>query len=690
METERDDGFFGRYKKPLIFIVTFMLCYVVLMTSQIAKKINISVGEIAKYNIKANREVINNIATKAKEKQAEENVPNQYTEKTDVKKALLENIKTLFAKINIYRDMTIEDKEKLSRLKEESPITLKNDSFEYLLKLPKDDLTSMENQILDGMNQVYEGSIKENNTEDIKKAQEVFLSAVAKSNMSSDSKELAYTIGESQIKPNLFYDKEKTEEMKKQAVKNVTPEMIQKNQIVVKEGEPATAEQIQILMDLGVLDDSVGTAWYIYLVIGMVAMMSLYLQWMYLYKYHKENIYDDNRKLILISVITVSMVVISRVMNFVSPFLIPFACGPLLLSILLDYKVSIVISALNILLISPVVDFNVEITIIALVSTIVGSTILKRLQQRNDILYSSIYIAAFNMIITFSMGTLISNNILDVIKKTGYAGIGSVLAAILTIGFLPLFESMFDIVTVIKLLELSNPNNPLMRKLLMEAPGTYHHSVLVANLAELATEAVGGNPVLARIAAYYHDVGKTKRPYFFKENQTGKENPHDKISPNLSTLIITSHVKDGLEMAKENNLPKVIQDVIQQHHGTTLVKYFYYTAKNNAENPEEIKEEDFRYLGPIPQFKESGIIMLADGVEAAVRSISDPTKGKIEEMVNNIIKDKLNTGQLDDCDLTLKDLDRIRESFLTSLNGIYHQRIEYPTDHTIGLKKQGE
>ena len=443
-------------------------------------------------------------------------------------------------------------------------------------------------------------------------------------------------------------------------------------------------------MDLGVLDDSVGTAWYIYLVIGMVAMMSLYLQWMYLYKYHKENIYDDNRKLILISVITVSMVVISRVMNFVSPFLIPFACGPLLLSILLDYKVSIVISALNILLISPVVDFNVEITIIALVSTIVGSTILKRVQQRNDILYSSIYIAAFNMIITFSMGTLISNNILDVIKKTGYAGIGSVLAAILTIGFLPLFESMFDIVTVIKLLELSNPNNPLMRKLLMEAPGTYHHSVLVANLAELATEAVGGNPVLARIAAYYHDVGKTKRPYFFKENQTGKENPHDKISPNLSTLIITSHVKDGLDMAKENNLPKVIQDVIQQHHGTTLVKYFYYTAKNNAENPEEIKEEDFRYLGPIPQFKESGIIMLADGVEAAVRSISDPTKGKIEEMVNNIIKDKLNTGQLDDCDLTLKDLDRIRESFLTSLNGIYHQRIEYPTDHTIGLKKQGE
>ena len=319
METKKEGSFFEKYKKPFIFIITFMLCYVVLMTSQIAKKINISVGEIAKYNIKANREVINNIATKAKEKQAEENVPNQYTEKPDVKKSSIENIKTLFAKVNTYRDMTIEDKEKISRLKEESPITLKNDGFEYLLKLSKEDLTSMENQILDGMNQVYEGSIKENNSEDLKKAQEVFLGFITKSNMSSESKDVASMIGVYQIAPNLFYDKDKTEEMKKQAVKNITPEMIQKNQIVVKEGEPATAEQIQILMDLGILDDSVGTAWYIYLVIAMVVMMSLYLQWMYLYKYHRDEIYNDNRKLILISVITVSMIVISRIMNFVSP-----------------------------------------------------------------------------------------------------------------------------------------------------------------------------------------------------------------------------------------------------------------------------------------------------------------------------------------------------------------------------------
>ena len=214
----------------------------------------------------------------------------------------------------------------------------------------------------------------------------------------------------------------------------------------------------------------------------------------------------------------------------------------------------------------------------------------------------------------------------------------------------------------------------------MEAPGTYHHSMMVANLAEMAAEEVNADSVVARIGAYYHDIGKVVRPVFFKENQMTKENPHDKINASLSTLIITSHVKDGLELAKEYKLPKIVQDIIVQHHGTTLVKYFYYTEKNNSEHPDEVREEDFKYPGPIPSTKEAGIIMLADSAEAAVRSITDPTKGKIEEMVNNIIKDKLYSGQLDDCDLTLKDLSTIRKTFLKGFNSIYHQRIEYPTE----------
>ena len=258
--------------------------------------------------------------------------------------------------------------------------------------------------------------------------------------------------------------------------------------------------------------------------------------------------------------------------------------------------------------------------------------------------------------------------------------VGTITSAILTIGLLPILEGAFDVVTTLKLLELSNPNNPLLKKLLMEAPGTYHHSMLVANLAEMAADEVGANSVIARIGAYYHDIGKITRPYFFKENQLTNENPHDNINENLSAMIIISHVKDGVEMAKEYNLPEMIIDIIKQHHGTTLVKYFYYTARNKSDNPDDIKEEDFRYKGPIPNTKESAIIMLADSTEAAVRSINDPTTKKLEEMINNIVDDKVKLGQLDNCELTLKDLSKIKECFLRALNGIYHKRIEYPKE----------
>ncbi len=305
------------------------------------------------------------------------------------------------------------------------------------------------------------------------------------------------------------------------------------------------------------------------------------------------------------------------------------------------------------------------------------------MQQRNDIIYISLYIAVINVILAFSAGFILSNSVIDVGKKALFSFIGSIISAVLTIGFLPLLESTFDIVTTMKLLELSNPNHPLLKTLLIKAPGTYHHSVLVGNLAEVAAEIVGGDPILARVAAYYHDIGKTKRPYFFKENQVGRENPHDKISANLSALIIISHVKDGLEISREHKIPKIIQDIIQQHHGNSLVKYFYITAKNKCERPDQIDENHFRYDGPVPETKEAAIIMLADGVEAAVRSINDPTNEKIKAMVEKIIKDRLDEGQLDNCELTLKNIKNIKESFLKVLTGIYHQRIEYPEDKWI-------
>ncbi|WP_317818462.1 HDIG domain-containing metalloprotein [Clostridium tetani] len=670
-------------KKILIFVTTFIIIYFVLITSIVTQKYSLMEGEIANVDIKATREVVDDIATKARVKQAIESVPLQYNKKPEVKNNVLEDLDKLFNKIPSVVDVNISEKDKINKLREGNNIKLSDEDYMEFLKLDKDNLDKLKvvlvktiSDLYDGVN-ISDGSVGDN-SDDIKKAREFITEKINDSTLNKKSlKNLATTMAYSQIKPNFFYDEEKTEELREEAKKRA-PVIIKKGQIIVKEGEPVTKAQIDILAKLGLLNSKDSFEWYIYLSLGILIALVMTIQWIYIRKFKRE-IFDDVSKLILINIFTCMFVTFARILSK-QPFLIPLACIPMLFTLLIDGKLSLVVNGLTCILISCAVEFNVEITLLAIINVLSISIILKKMQERNDILYSVLYISIVNVILTFSAGVLLSNNTIDVVKKAGFSLIGSLLSGIFTIGFLPFFESTFDIVTTIKLLELSNPNNPLLKKLLMEAPGTYHHSVLVGNLAEVAAEQVGGSPVLARVASYYHDIGKIKRPYFFKENQLGNDNPHDKINPNLSTLIITAHVKDGIELAEEYKIPKVIRDVIEQHHGTTLVKYFYITMKNSMENPEEIKEEDFRYAGPKPESKEAAIIMLADSVEAAVRSISDPTKGKIEEMVNNIIKGRLNEGQLDNCDLTLKDIDKIRNSFVKILLGIYHQRMEYPTD----------
>ncbi|HDK7159696.1 TPA: HDIG domain-containing protein [Clostridium botulinum] len=677
----------NKLKRVLVFFITFLFMYVVLVTSFVTKKYDLQEGDIAKVDIKAPREIKDEVSTKARLQQALESVPIQYTKRTEVKAEILNEINSFFSQVNSLKDKRIDEKQKVQQLDQNGKINISERELSQILNLDKSELKSMQDVLIKVISDVYENvnisdDSQKDNAQDIKKAQEYVYSKIKMSKITNPLRQLAINIAYSEIKPNFYYDKEKTEELKKETLKNTPPVMIKKDQTIVKEGEPVSKYQLDLLKDIGLLNNNNNFEWYIFIGLGVLIVLVLFIQYVYIYKFYNE-VFNDLNSLVLISLNNCIAILLARSIYTISPFLIPLASIPMILTLLLNYKISLVTSLVNCILIAVAVNFEVEIILIAIMSAVLGSTILRKMQERNDILYASSYIAIINVILTFSAGFLLSNSVIDVSKKALFTLIGGVLSAILTIGLLPLFENLFDIVTTIKLLELSNPNNPLLKKLLLEAPGTYHHSILVGNLAEVAAEAVNGNPVLARVSAYYHDIGKTKRPYFFKENQIGRENPHDKISPNLSTLIITSHVKDGLELAKEYKIPKVIQDIIQQHHGTSLVKYFYITMKNNSERPEDVNEEDFRYQGPIPKSKEAAIIMLADGVEAAVRSINEPTKGKIEEMVNKIIKARLDEGQLDDCDLTLKEIGLIRDAFLKVLISIYHQRIEYPEDKWI-------
>jgi putative nucleotidyltransferase with HDIG domain len=268
-----------------------------------------------------------------------------------------------------------------------------------------------------------------------------------------------------------------------------------------------------------------------------------------------------------------------------------------------------------------------------------------------------------------------------------FGGIG---AAIITVGLAPLVEIAFGYTTDISLLELANLDRPLMRRLMIEAPGTYHHAVIVGSMVEAAASEIGANPLLAKVCGYYHDIGKIKKPLYFVENQLDGKNRHDKLAPSMSSLILMAHVKDGVEVAKKNKLVKPIIDTIQQHHGTSLISYFYEKAKQRkGENAVEI--DNFRYPGPRPQTREAALVMLADVVEAASRTLNNPTPSRIQGLVQNLINKVFSDGQLDHCELTLKDLHKIAKSYTKILNGIHHHRIEYAESLTMinGAKKNG-
>lgn len=675
-----------RISQALMYIITFFLIFLMLITSLITKTYNIKEGDIAKVSIKAQRTIVDEFSTKAKKEEAINLVPPQYTIQPEVKDNVLNTITNIFSKAIQLKDQNMPQKDKVLQLSLLSNSLLLEEDLDSMLNLSKDDLSSLESFLYSTMSDVYKFSIQYNpdlsseiNNENIKRAQDMVQLKFNNSKFSKNMRDIGSTIGIKLIKPNSFFDNAKTEMMKNDAVNKTAPVMVKKDQIIVMEGEQVTKENYELLKSLGLLNSNNKSEWYIYLSLAIVIVLVLSIENYFIFKY-QQDIFNDFRKLLLLNLISCISIILTRSLSLVSPFLVPLAFAPMIITLLLNHRISLKVNLINIVFISAAVNFNIEITLIAVINVLVGALIIQKLQQRNDVFYSCLYLAIINLLATISIGFLLSNNTKDVLVQACFAIVGTVLSAILTIGLLPLFESAFDIVTTIKLLELSNPNNPLLKKLLMEAPGTYHHSILVANLAELAAEEVGANPVLARVSSYYHDVGKIKRPYFFKENQISVENPHDKLTPNLSALIITSHVRDGLDLAKDYRLPKVIQDIMLQHHGTSLVKYFYVIAKNKSEKPEDISDEDFTYPGEIPQSKEAGIVMLADSVEASVRSLKEPDKARIENMVNNIIKTRLDEGQLNNCDLTLKDLNKIKAAFIKSMLGIYHQRIEYPVD----------
>lgn len=493
----------------------------------------------------------------------------------------------------------------------------------------------------------------------------------------------AAEIAEEVVAANMFLNQEATEQRRKNAIADVeaVEKTVRQGEIIVRKGDVVTEADINILERLGLQKTEINY----YNISGriLISLILVSLLGFYFYKYQKD-VWQDNSKLLLIELLIFAVILLAKILTlFQNPFvdyLVPTAMASILLTVLIGSDTALITTLFISLLIAPVYDMNFNIVLTSFLAGLIGIFSVTKVKERGDIIRAGLNVS---FILVFLIGglSLLQQNLglTNLIWSVGGGIVNGLLVGVLANGLLPYLEDLFDMTSSVKLLELSNPSQPILKRMLVEAPGSYHHSVIVGNLAETAAENVGADSLLARAAAYYHDIGKLKRPYFFSDNQFGGENPHDKTSPNLSALIIKSHVKDGVEMAEANGLPGKIIDIIKQHHGTNLISYFYQQALQDNKH-DDIEKKDFRYDGPKPQSKEAAIIMLADITEAALRSKSfnKNNHDRIEGFVRGLVKDKLIENQLDKSDLTLSDLDTIVKSFVKVLTGIYHQRVEYP------------
>ena len=483
------------------------------------------------------------------------------------------------------------------------------------------------------------------------------------------------------IKPNMLIDDEATEQNREKAREAVDTVIRVKGEVIVRRGEIVTNAQYQMLSSLGLLkEDSVDVP----LLAGIALVLLLIVLSLGLYLLRCAPRLIRPKTLALISLICVLVVVLSLAISQWSAYLMPVSLGVLLLAVLVEARAALYFNlalGMTVSLLAGASNglFTVAMFSVVMMSLVSGPVVLlvlSRRQQRTSTLLAGVLVGAGNFLVTLAVGLINSAELYTVLTNALWAMASGLLSGVLCIGFQPLLEWIFNLATNPRLIELSNPNQPLLRRLLMEAPGTYHHSIIVANLAEAAASAVGGNGLLARVGAYYHDIGKLKRPAYFKENQMG-DNPHDRTDPRVSAAILTAHPRDGAAMGQKARLPGPVLDIIRQHHGDGVVLWFYDKAVK-LYGQDQVDIAAFRYEGPRPHSREAAVVMLADSIEAAVRSIPDPNPEKVDALIRKLVRVKLDDGQLDQSDLTFGDLEKICSAFSTVLTGVFHERIEYP------------
>jgi putative nucleotidyltransferase with HDIG domain len=509
---------------------------------------------------------------------------------------------------------------------------------------------------------------------------------------------VGYQIIVSSLVPNIIYDKTETENRIQQAIHSVplAKGMILQNERIIDTHERVTNEQLQKLQSLleakAELAESEGGVQFLLPFVGKFLVVALALSLFILFLYFRRSeLLLKPRMIFLLYLVFQCVIFLSYILNRfgLSEYLLPITIASVLLTIFFDLEIGF-IATISLGVIAGALrgnDFNA--VIVSIFAGAIAVISVNRVRTRNWLLRSLVLIIGAYILSITALEFLRYPSLRKLLVSIGFGAMNGLISTILAYGFSVIIEAVFDLTTDMKLLELSDLNKPLLRELAMKAPGTYFHSAVVGNLSETAAEAIGANSLLTRVGAYYHDIGKIINPKYFIENQNrGSLNPHEKLAPTMSSLILVNHVRKGIELAKKHKLPSVITDFITQHHGTNLMNPFYQKAiKQNKNKENSVNESNFRYPGPRPKSKETGIVMLADSIEAASRTLKDPTVSRIQAMVNSIIRERFSQSELDECPLTLSDLHKIAESFQKFLIGIFHARVEYPDQEEKFFRK---
>ena len=673
----------------------------VLSIDDLPQAVNLSVGDLAAADVRAPRTLVfeSETETASARQAARDAIPPQYDYKAETAAALtrrqLDTLAALLAPVDAAFAAGATPEERRVALSDTLPdLTLSSRKTLYALAPERWSLTGAEAARVLGL--VQRDPLRDAELEAARRNVGERFSAA----LTDDERALATEIVAPLLVPNATYSEPLTVAARDAAAAAVatTAYAIRQGELIVEAGRKVTPLEIAKLEAYGLTEARLDVArlagWFLLAVLLVV----LLLAWTWRYR---QELWHRARALALLGLVLLVTALAYKLTagRSILPYFVPGAGASMLVAILLGAGPATMITAMLAILAGAANGLSLELTAYVFVGGMTGIIAVRRGDRVGIFLQAGLAIVVANMVVVTIFSLLGTRDLTGILQLWGAslaAGVGS---AIAVVGTFQVVGNLFGILTVFQLLELANPSQPLLRRLLLETPGTYHHSLMVGNLAERAAEAIGADPLIARVAAYYHDVGKLASPGAFIENQAGAGNVHDDLDPDVSAQVLKAHVADGIDIAYQAKLPKPLIAFIPQHHGTTRIAFFWAKARELAAAPyggldtaagraaaDALDERRYRHNGPRPQSREAAILMLSDGVEASVRSLSSQDEPTIRAMVGRIIDERLDDGQFDECDLTLRDVERIREAFVAQLLGMYHQRIAYPGNKVVELE----